>query len=88
MIFSAYGFTLVENPFATDYQLSKMVVLNNVADTIVTGEIDYRNLMPDCTVNEFLAQGLGTGNKLHARKAAQALGGHIVQGSRTGGGLL
>ena len=40
MIFSAYGFTLVENPFATDYQLSKMVVLNNVADTIVTGEID------------------------------------------------
>ena len=74
MIFSAYGFTLVENPFATDYQLSKMVVLNNVADTIVTGEIDYRNLMPDCTVNEFLdALFCRTGAKVYVNAGRKAV---------------
>lgn len=54
LIFSAYGFKLVENPFATHYQLKKMVVLNNVADAIVQGQIEYKNMMPDCSVNDFL----------------------------------
>lgn len=54
LIFSAYGFTLVENPFATHYQLKKTVVLNNVADAIVQGQIEYKNMMPDCTINDFL----------------------------------
>lgn len=54
LIFSAYGYTLIENPFSTHYQLKKMVVLNNVKDTIVEGSINYKELMPDCTINEFL----------------------------------
>lgn len=54
LIFSAYGFNLVENAFATHYQLKKMVVLNNVADAIVQGQIEYKNMMPDCSVNDFL----------------------------------
>lgn len=54
LIFSAYDFDLVENPFATHYQLKKMVVLNNVADAIVQGQVEYKNMMPDCTVNDFL----------------------------------
>ena len=54
LIFSAYGFKLIENPFATHYQLKKMVVLNNVADAIVQGQIEYKNMMPDCSVNDFL----------------------------------
>jgi hypothetical protein len=54
LIFSAYGFKLVENTFATHYQLKKMVVLNNVADAIVQGQIEYKNMMPDCSVNDFL----------------------------------
>lgn len=54
LIFSAYGFKLVENPFDTHYQLKKMVVLNNVADAIVQGQIEYKNMMPDCSVNDFL----------------------------------
>ena len=54
LIFSAYGFKLVENPFDTHYQLKKMVVLNNVADAIVQGQIVYKNMMPDCSVNDFL----------------------------------
>lgn len=54
LIFSAYGFRLIENPFETHYQLKKMVVLNNVADAIVQGEIEYKNMMPDCSINDFL----------------------------------
>ena len=54
LIFSAYGFKLVENVFAAHYQLKKMVVLNNVADAIVQGQIEYKNMMPDCSVNDFL----------------------------------
>lgn len=54
LIFSAYGFKLVENPFDTHYQLKKMVVLNNVADAIVEGQVSYKNMMPDCSVNDFL----------------------------------
>lgn len=54
LIFSAYGFKLVENAFATHYQLKKMVVLNNVADAIVEGQVSYKNMMPDCSVNDFL----------------------------------
>lgn len=64
LIFSAYGFNLVENPFATHYQLKKMVVLNNVADAIVQGSIEYRNMMPDCSVNDFL-------DALYARTGAK-----------------
>lgn len=54
LIFSAYGFKLIENPFLTQYQLKKMVVLNNIADAIVQGQIEYKNMMPDCSVNDFL----------------------------------
>lgn len=53
-IFDYYGYTLVENPFAVHHQLKTMVVLNNVADAIVTGKLDYVDMMPDCTINEFL----------------------------------
>lgn len=31
-----------------------MVVLNNVADATVAGQINYKDLMPDCTINDFL----------------------------------
>ena len=54
LIFSAYGFNLIENPFSTHYQLKKMVVLNNIADAIVQGQIEYKNMMPDCSINDFL----------------------------------
>jgi hypothetical protein len=54
LIFSSYGYTLKENPFAEHFQLRELVVLNNTVDTIVRGQIDYADLMPDCTINEFL----------------------------------
>lgn len=54
LILEAYGYRLLENPFRDHYQLKKMVVLNNVADTITAGYIDYKDMMPDCTINDFL----------------------------------
>lgn len=53
-LFNYYGYTVTENPFDTHPQLSHLVVLNNAADCCVKGFIDYANLMPDCTINEFL----------------------------------
>ncbi|MGL4853194.1 MAG: hypothetical protein ACRC3Z_11220 [Phocaeicola sp.] len=54
LIFKSYGYKIAENPFSEHYQLRELVILNNVADTIVRGEINYANLMPHCTINEFL----------------------------------
>ena len=53
-IFRKYGYTITENPFSTHPQLSRLVVLNNMADACVKGFLDYSDLMPDCTINEFL----------------------------------
>ena len=53
-IFSNYGYTVVENPFSSHHQLKYLVVLNNAADCCVKGQINYADLMPDCTINEFL----------------------------------
>lgn len=53
-IFSNYGYKVVENPFATHRQLKLLVVLNNAADCCVKGILKYADLMPDCTINEFL----------------------------------
>lgn len=53
-IFRKYGYTITENPFSTHPQLSRLVVLNNTADACVKGFLDYSDLMPDCTINEFL----------------------------------
>lgn len=54
ILFDCYGYTLAENVFDTDPQLKHLVILNNTADAIVTGTLSYADLLPDCTVNEFL----------------------------------
>lgn len=53
-IFASYGFRVIENPFATHHQLRRLVVLNNAADCCVKGELRYSDLMPDCSINEFM----------------------------------
>ena len=52
-IFSAYGYKVIDNPIPTHPQLKRLVVLNNAADCCVKGRINYADLMPDCTINEF-----------------------------------
>lgn len=54
LLFQCYDYDLETNVFDTDPQLRELCILNNTADTIVTGSIDYRDLLPDCTVNDFL----------------------------------
>jgi len=54
IIFDNFDFKLSENPFKEHRQLKKMVVLNNTIDAILTGILSYKDLMPDCTIQEFL----------------------------------
>ena len=54
IVFANFGFAVEENPFLTHPQLKKPVVLNNTMDTILSGTLHYRDLMPDLSVNDFL----------------------------------
>lgn len=54
LIFADMRLALVGNPFRTDPDLRCLAVLNNCADAVCNGRINYADLMPDCTVGEFL----------------------------------
>jgi len=53
-LFAHFDYTLQNSAFDTDPDLSKLVLLNNNADTICAGSLDYRQLMPQCNVTTFL----------------------------------
>jgi hypothetical protein len=53
-LFAHFGYHLNESFFDTNPDLSKIVLLNNNADTICSGKLDYRQLLPDCSVTTFL----------------------------------
>ncbi|MDE6276989.1 MAG: hypothetical protein K2M06_02670 [Muribaculaceae bacterium] len=55
LVFEDMGLTLDGNPFKEDTELARLVVLNNAADSVCRASIRYADLMPDCTVEEFLA---------------------------------
>jgi hypothetical protein len=54
MLFRHFGYTLQASLFDTDPDLKELVVLNNGADTVCGGKLDYRQLLPDCSVTTFL----------------------------------
>lgn len=54
LVFEDMDLTLEGNPFKEDIELARLVVLNNAADSVCRGSIRYADLMPDCTVEEFL----------------------------------
>lgn len=54
LIFADLGLQMDFNPLKEDRDLSRLVVLNNTADAVCTMKISYAELMPDCTVEEFL----------------------------------
>ena len=54
LIFNDLGVAIRSNPFRESLELSRLVVLNNAADSCCRGSIKYADLMPDCTVEEFL----------------------------------
>lgn len=54
LVFKDLGLTVATNPFKDDIELSRLVILNNAVDAVCSGAIDYKHLMPDCKVEEFL----------------------------------
>jgi hypothetical protein len=53
-LFAHFGYMLQESILDTDPDLSKIVLLNNTADTICSGKLDYKQLVPSCAVTTFL----------------------------------
>lgn len=54
LIFADLGLTPDRNPFKEDLDLSRLVVMNNTADTLCALTLKYKELMPDVTVEEML----------------------------------
>ena len=54
-IFKDLGLELKSNPFRHHASMARLVVLNNIADAACRTELAYADLMPDCTVQEFLS---------------------------------
>lgn len=54
MVFDSIGLAVSGNVFHSDRELSRLVVLNNTADTCCRGRVDYADMMPNCTVEDFL----------------------------------
>ena len=54
LIFEDLNLDIISNPFKEVPELALLVVLNNAADAICTGEIRYSDILPDCTVAAFL----------------------------------
>lgn len=54
LLFGELGLKIESNPFKAQKELARLVVLNNCADACCLGYIKYADLMPDCTVGEFL----------------------------------
>ncbi|MDR2626765.1 MAG: hypothetical protein LBC40_01885 [Dysgonamonadaceae bacterium] len=54
IIFESFGLTVVENIFKSHFQLKLLTSLHNCMDGICIGKIDYRQILPDCAVGDFL----------------------------------
>jgi hypothetical protein len=54
-IFNHFGFVFkTPSIFHSDSDLKKIVVLNSVADTVCNGKLNITDIVPDCTVIEFV----------------------------------
>lgn len=54
ILFAEYGYTVRNNPFRQDSFLSKIVLINNTADSICLGAIFYGDLVPSCSVADLI----------------------------------
>ena len=54
LAFADLGVVIEENPFRSDADLERLVVLNNTVDGVASGVIRYSELVPDCTVAELM----------------------------------
>lgn len=54
LIFAHYGYSVRNSIFSSDPLLKKIVLVNNTADAICKGRLNYADLVPDITVSGFL----------------------------------
>ena len=54
-LFKHFGYTLKENFFTKTDPFNNMVLLNNVIDVLVNGQLKVADLLPDVTVSDFLS---------------------------------
>ncbi|MDZ4058713.1 MAG: hypothetical protein U1D64_01580, partial [Bacteroidales bacterium] len=54
LLFADFGYSVSKNPFKTDLFLQKIVLVNNTADSICKGELNYADLVPSCKISEFI----------------------------------
>lgn len=54
-LFKHFGYTLKENFFTKTEPFNNMVLLNNVIDVLVNGQLKVADLLPDVTVSDFLS---------------------------------
>lgn len=62
-LFRLLGYEVTYNCFAKN-DLKDLVLVNNCADTMVTGTLHYADMVPSCTLSEFLEW---LNNKFHAQ---------------------
>ena len=54
LLFADFGYNVRSNPFKTNSFLKKIVLINNTADSISKGSLNYADLVPSCTISEFV----------------------------------
>lgn len=54
LLFNHFDYTVRENPFKTDLFLRKIVLINNTADSICKGNLNYADLVPTCSISDFV----------------------------------
>ena len=54
LLFDDFGYGVRANPFKSDDFLKKIVLINNTADSICKGSLNYADLIPSCSISEFV----------------------------------
>lgn len=54
VLFQCLGYTVTENCFIEEPFFSQIVIVHNCSDCLVRPVLDYRDLVPSCTLSEFL----------------------------------
>jgi hypothetical protein len=53
-IIEHFGYSVGDSVFESDISFKQLVLVNNVADAIVGGVLDYTQLLPTCNVSDFI----------------------------------
>ena len=54
LLFAEFNYTVRANPFKSNDFLKKIVLINNTADSICTGSLNYADLVPSCSIADFI----------------------------------